>query len=349
MELVVGASEATMSSLLSKLGGLLAHEYALIRRVRGDIQYINDEMASMQAFLGDLSSAAAPQGHDRRLKDWMKQIRDVTYDIEDCVDDFAHRLSHDPGGDVCCAFVVSNVYELWTWRPRRNIASSIAELKVRAQQIGERRIRYGVENPKNGGGHHGGHATGFQAAENQQTRLEIVGTKKPVGVEDDMKELGVWVSLQQQQPVAATSPHGPSSSSSQAEAKMPGQGVLSIVGFGGVGKTTIASALYQNFGDQFDCRAKVTVSQSSDIEAIVRIILDQVHPQYKNSNGRTGSRGGGTSEKNRLMASIGNLWDTVVPKGHKEDVQRGGSTSEMTQALKRHLEGQRYIIFSNCV
>uniref|UniRef100_A0ACD5V9S7 Uncharacterized protein n=1 Tax=Avena sativa TaxID=4498 RepID=A0ACD5V9S7_AVESA len=140
-----------MKSLLSKLGALLAHEYALIRGVRGDIQYINDEMASMQAFLGDLSSTA-PQGHDRRMKDWMKQTRDVTYDIEDCVDDFAHRLSHDPGRDVCCAFIISSVYEVWTWRPRRNIASSIAELKMRAQEIGEPRTRYGVENPKSGDG-----------------------------------------------------------------------------------------------------------------------------------------------------------------------------------------------------
>ncbi|CAO2149104.1 unnamed protein product [Urochloa humidicola] len=104
MEQVVGASEATMKSLLSKLGGLLAHEYALIRGVRGDIQYINDELASMQAFLGDLSDA--PASHDRRMKDWMKQIRDVTYDVEDCIDDFAHRLSRDPGGDIFCAFLV---------------------------------------------------------------------------------------------------------------------------------------------------------------------------------------------------------------------------------------------------
>lgn len=74
-----------MKSLLSKLGGLLAHEYSLIRGVRGDIQYINDEMASMQAFLGDLSAGPRGGGHDRRMKDWMKQIRGVTYDTEDCV------------------------------------------------------------------------------------------------------------------------------------------------------------------------------------------------------------------------------------------------------------------------
>jgi disease resistance protein RPM1 len=320
MELVVGASEATMKSLLSKLGGLLAHEYALIRAVRGDIQYINDEMASMQAFLGDLSSTA-PLGHDRRMKDWMKQIRDVTYDIEDCVDDFAHRLSGDPGDDVCCAFVVSSVYEVWTWRPRRDIASNIAQLKVRAEQIGERRTRYGVENPKSSDGQSSGAATGFQAADNQQMSLELVGTKEPVGVDKEMKELGKWVILQQQQPATHDpSPSSPDPASSPTEAKKQDQFVLSIVGFGGVGKTTIATALYQKFGDQFDYRAMVTVSQSSDIDAILRIILSQVMPQSTHGNGQQGISGGGTSEKN-------------------------GSTLEMTKNLEKHLKEKRYNIF----
>ncbi|KAF7082045.1 hypothetical protein CFC21_085926 [Triticum aestivum] len=343
MEIVVGASEATMKSLLRKLGGLLAHEYALIRGVRGDIQYINDEMTSMQAFLGDLSSTI-PQGHDRRMKDWMEQIRDVTYDIEDCVDDFAHRLSHDPSGEVCCAFVISKVYEFWTWQSRRDIASSIAELKVRAQQIGERRTRYGVDNPKSGGGESSAVATGgFQAAENQQMSLELVGTKKPVGVDKDIKDLGEWVTLQQP---AATSPTDPSSSAptSQTGPKKNGQGVLSIVGFGGVGKTTMAMALYQKFANQFDCRAMVTVSQSSDIEAILQSIHSQVMPQSKDANEKQGSSGVGTLEKNSLVAAIGSLWDTFKQKGHQDDEQPGGSTSDIARDLRKHLGEQSYLL-----
>ncbi|VAH99723.1 unnamed protein product [Triticum turgidum subsp. durum] len=142
MEFVVGASEATMRSLLGKLGGLLAQEYTLIRGVcsiRGDIQYINDELASMQAFLSDLGSAL--DDHDRRLKNWMKQIRDMAYDMEDCIDDFAHRLPQDSLSDARCSFIVTIVYGMWTFWPRRDIASKIAELKVRAQYIAERRSR----------------------------------------------------------------------------------------------------------------------------------------------------------------------------------------------------------------
>jgi hypothetical protein len=52
-----------MKSLLGKLGGLLAQEYTLIRVVRGGIQYINDKLASIQAFLGDLSD---PDDQDNR-------------------------------------------------------------------------------------------------------------------------------------------------------------------------------------------------------------------------------------------------------------------------------------------
>uniref|UniRef100_A0A453A692 AAA+ ATPase domain-containing protein n=3 Tax=Aegilops tauschii subsp. strangulata TaxID=200361 RepID=A0A453A692_AEGTS len=336
MEMVVGASEATMKSLLSKLGGLLAHEYALIRGVRGDIQYINDEMASMQAFLGDLSSAA-PQGHDRRMRDWMKQIRDVTYDIEDCVDDFAHRLSHDPaaGRDVWCVFLSSTAYEIWTWRPRRSIASSIAELKVRAQQIGERRTRYGVENPRTLEGESGGALPKFETAEYQHTTLALVGTKKPVGVEEEMKELGRWLTLQQPSAHDASSSSDPAS---QTEALKQDQAVLSIVGFGGVGKTTIATALYQEYSDQFDRRATVTVSQSSDIDMILLTILSQVKPQSKDDNEQQGSSGGGPSDKKCLMATIGIVWGTIMHKGRKDDKQRGGGTSQTTKDLKQHLE-----------
>ncbi|KAJ1257172.1 hypothetical protein BS78_K196400 [Paspalum vaginatum] len=85
MELAVGASEATLKSLVSKLGSLLAEEYAL---VRGDIK---DELASMQAFL-----SKSDEGHDDQTEDWMKQVRDVAYDVEDCIDDFAHVLRPDP-------------------------------------------------------------------------------------------------------------------------------------------------------------------------------------------------------------------------------------------------------------
>ncbi|KAF8715970.1 hypothetical protein HU200_026936 [Digitaria exilis] len=303
MDLVVGASESTVKSLLGKLGSLLAQEYTLIRGVAGDLQYINDELASMQSFLRDLGGAAGDgRGHghhDHRMKDWMKQIRDLTYDIEDCVDDSAHRIRGLPS-DMCCYFLVNSAYEVVTWWPRRDVAAKISNLKTRAQQIAERRHRYGVDNPKSsvvvGDGGGGGaaapgggaaaSAAAFNAAENQDSSLKLVTPKTPVGVQKDMEELEKWVTG-------------------------PGQGgttsVLSIVGFGGVGKTTIATALYHKFRDQFEHRAIVTVSQSSDIEGILSKILSQVKPHSSDDNHQHVS-----SPKKSLAAAARGLVDHVT-------------------------------------
>ncbi|CAO1940165.1 unnamed protein product [Urochloa humidicola] len=262
MELVVGASEANMKSLLGKLGGLLAQEYALVRGVRGDVQYIYNELATMQAFLRDLSSAPAEQDH--RMKDWMKQIRDMAYDCEDCIDDYAHRLPNDSFSDVKCSFIVRSIYEVWTWWPRREIASNIADLKIRAQQIAERRGRYGVDNPSNRNGNSSGaRAATYEIAEHQATSRQLIGIKEPVGVMDDMKELEMWV-----------------------DRPDVDQAVLSIIGFGGVGKTTIATALYRKVTNKFDCRAWVNVSQNYDQEAVLRSILKQVLPQDRDQISR---------------------------------------------------------------
>ena len=95
MDLVVGASNDAVKSLVSKLGSLLAQEYTLIRGVSDDIQYINDELASMHAFLNRLKQEAK---HDEQRQDWMKQVREVAYDIEDCVDKVRHRLGREPRG-----------------------------------------------------------------------------------------------------------------------------------------------------------------------------------------------------------------------------------------------------------
>jgi len=52
--------------------------------------------------------------------------------------------------------------------------------------------------------------------------------------------------------------------------------VASIVGFAGVGKTTLAMAVYRGLEGRFPCRAFVTVSRPFDIKRVLRDILQQV-------------------------------------------------------------------------
>jgi Holliday junction resolvasome RuvABC ATP-dependent DNA helicase subunit len=53
--------------------------------------------------------------------------------------------------------------------------------------------------------------------------------------------------------------------------------VISIVGCGGLGKTTLAKQVYDKLGSNFDCRALVSISRSPDMKKILLSILSQLH------------------------------------------------------------------------
>ncbi|TKW01633.1 hypothetical protein SEVIR_8G193500v4 [Setaria viridis] len=254
MDLVVGASNDAVKSLVGKLGSLLAQEYTLIGGVSDDIQYINDELASMQAFLNRLKQEAK---HDEQRQDWMKQVREVAYDIEDCVDNASHRLSREPRGSGKLASLRRAWYLLNTMYARHCIATEISNLKVRAQHVSERRTRYGVENP----------ARQDSASEEAKAPFDcpapppqLIGTVAPVGIEHAKEELKPWFTEAKQQSTANDQPR-----------------FLAIVGFGGLGKTTLAMVLCREFGDKFDCRATVLASQKFHLRTVLRSLIKQFH------------------------------------------------------------------------
>uniref|UniRef100_I1R057 Uncharacterized protein n=1 Tax=Oryza glaberrima TaxID=4538 RepID=I1R057_ORYGL len=234
----------------------------------------------------------------------MKQVRDIAYDMEDCVDDFAHRLRHDPRGDGCLVEVYRALYEIYTCRPRRDIAAKLAELKNRAQQVGERRLRYGVVlNPmppqreaRNGATQVGNQTTG----ENQVAGRRLITVKEPIGVARAIEKLEAWMKSRSHN----------------------NRGVLAIHGFGGGGKSTIAAALYRKHGQKFDCRAWVTMPQKFDDRAVLRSILSQVMlPATASGGGDRRRRGGSRHAKIETM-----------------------SQEQLIKGLKNHLQNKSYIL-----
>jgi disease resistance protein RPM1 len=94
MEAAVVASAMTgaIKTLLPKLASLLERKYKLSRGVKRQITLLRHEMSRMSALLVRL---AALEELNEQQKDWRNKVRELSYDIEDCIDIFTNELDSD--------------------------------------------------------------------------------------------------------------------------------------------------------------------------------------------------------------------------------------------------------------
>jgi disease resistance protein RPM1 len=247
---VVSVGAGTVKSLILKLGSILTDEALQLGGVRGEIQYIKDELESMSAFL---SMLAQKEDCDDEVKVWMKQVREISYDAEDCIDKFNFHIDKHSGKGFA-SVVRKSTRLLRTLKARRQIATQIQELRRRTREVSERHLRYRAPAD----------STSSSDSLASYPRLQALHPEQiqPVGFDGSRDTIVNWL-MNENQPRLA---------------------VISIVGFAGLGKTTLAKMAYESpvvTAGKFQCRAFVTVSQRYDIKLLFADILKQLN-QVKN-------------------------------------------------------------------
>ncbi|KAM3196461.1 hypothetical protein ACQJBY_072241 [Aegilops geniculata] len=207
-------AKSLLVGTIGKAASAAANKMSLVMGVRKDIWFIKDELETMQAFL---VAAEAMKEKDMLLKVWAKQVRDLSYNIEDCLGEFMVHVASP-----------SRLRKLMKLRDRHRIAMQIRDLKSRVEEVSSRNTRYNLihKNQIN------------SAIEERDSCMEDIRNQSSSNI--DEAEL-VGLSNPKQELIRLIDVNANNN---------PAQ-VVCVVGMGGLGKTTIARKVYKSMNKTF--------------------------------------------------------------------------------------------------
>ncbi|CAL5090595.1 unnamed protein product [Urochloa decumbens] len=259
----------TMGNLVPKLLQLLQDEYKLHKGLRDEVESLAKELESTHVALCKVAEVP----HDKldpQVKLWASHMREASYDMEDILDTFlvhvdGHGRHHQPGADADNAkfkLILKKIGDLFR-RPskiklRHDIATVIKGIKKQLQEVAERRDRCKVEI-----------VAKPASSSTIDPRLEAMYKEvtELVGIDGAVGEIISKLSLQRDQ---------------VSNDKLK---IVSVLGIGGLGKTTLAKAVYDKLKSNFNCGAFVPVGRNPDLKKVFRdILIDLDKNKYTHAN-----------------------------------------------------------------
>jgi DNA repair ATPase RecN len=134
--LTASALIGVMNPVLTKLIELSGNKSDNFKDVQKKIAKLQLELSSMKTALEKVceSDEASSDVEER-----MHQLREVSYDVEDCIEIFVHRLNH---GDSTDGFIQHTIRKLSILKARYRIGNTIKELMARVEEVSHRHNRY---------------------------------------------------------------------------------------------------------------------------------------------------------------------------------------------------------------
>ncbi|XP_059658824.1 putative disease resistance protein At1g50180 [Cornus florida] len=222
------------------LGKYLTQEN-LCKQIKDDIR--------CKLYVAFLRVADANEELDPELQVWVKQVREVAHDTEDVLDEFILRLAHHHG-DGFYGFLRKISCSIKNLKARHQTGSEIRKIKSKVEIIHQ---RYQGYHDRFSISEHGSSSTIVNSNTWYDSRGDalLLEEAELVGMDGRKKELTGWL-------VEDT----------------PKLKVVSVVGMGGLGKTTLVKKVYDDMKVKNHAwNVWITVCQSFDLRELLKNII----------------------------------------------------------------------------
>ncbi|KAI3957597.1 hypothetical protein MKW92_027761 [Papaver armeniacum] len=242
--------DAVVSFAVEKLGDALINQTNFLLGVRDQVVELRDELRRMQCFLKD-ADAKQQQG-DERVRNWVADIRNVAYDAEDVIDTFMLKIRETPesGGGFPSlikrkALMVKNLVHL------RRVGKEIQAIQAKLKAISASTVTYGIKELPDDKP-----SSSINPLRNYYPHVQ---DEDVTGLEEHAKTLLAELLKDEER-----------------------RCVVSIVGVGGLGKTTLAKKVFKQdiVTRHFDCHAWCSISQQLNM----RDVLLELIKKFMNPN-----------------------------------------------------------------
>ncbi|XP_010230731.1 putative disease resistance protein RGA3 [Brachypodium distachyon] len=236
-----------VKAVLAKFGSSVWGELALLRSFRADLKAMEDEFATIRGVLADAEARGGGGGGDSAVRDWLRKLKDLAHEIDDFLDAChtdlraARRRRRGRGNTVCGSTADRCIFRSVVMAHRLRSLRR----KLDAVAAGRDRLRL---NPNVSPPAH-------PAAPPKRETISKVDEAKTVGRAADKEKLMKLV-------LDAASEEDVS--------------VIPIVGFGGLGKTTLAQLVFNDRranDEVFDRRIWVSMSVDFSLWRLIQPIV----------------------------------------------------------------------------
>ncbi|XP_078173109.1 putative disease resistance RPP13-like protein 3 [Carex rostrata] len=301
-------TEAVVGYVLRKLANIIEEKMEYLGGVGNKVQWVQRELTRIQCCLRD---ADAKRKGDARVQNWLNELRDVAYRIEDAIDTLFIEVENHCQKDPSFLHKLKKLCHMPLEVPiLHKLANELGEIENVLKEISKSRVEYGIE----------------LLQEKGKGEAIILPSRRAVHQEVDDESEIVALQADKNNILKLLRPE-----------ETLRRVVITIVGTGGLGKTTLAHMVYRSAKAEFKYHIMLSVSQQFSITDLLRKMLRQLNYSVpKNQDvGKLSSKLKSFLSTKRYLIILDDVWGVELWSQLKDTLPevQNGSRVLMTSRL----------------